>query len=61
MNHRQPNRLLLTDAKKLVNLKVQRTDWALGGDLGGSFFLLVASRAPFWVSIYVVWSVRAAP
>ena len=46
-NLRQPNQLLLTGAEKLVNLKVQRTDWALLGIPWGALSFWVAGRAPF--------------
>lgn len=39
---RQPNRLLLTVREKLVNLRVQMTDWALRGLPWGALSFLAA-------------------
>ncbi len=54
----QPNRLLLTDVEKLVNLKVQRTDWALLGKPWGALSFWAVGRAPFDVVLLVYWLVR---
>jgi len=65
-NLQQPNRLLLTGAEKLVNLKVQRTDWALLGKPWGALSFLGCWSCSFFkfycsVDISQAFALTATP